>query len=178
MVKRVDKSARVRWTILLLAAGVTAAASFYPTDDTSLIEPVRPKKRTAPPAPTTTAAVVASATLATDATEPLDPFAPRGWQAPPPPPPPAPPKPIQVVAAPVVQAPVGPPPLPFKFMGAMNDDGAQVIYLSRGDQALIARNGETLEGTYKVLAIDSQHIEFEHLPTGEKQTLPLPASDN
>jgi len=63
-------------------------------------------------------------------------------------------------------------------MGAMNDDGAQVIYLSRGDQAFVARSGETLDSAYKVLAVDNQHVEFEHLPTGEKQTLTIPATDN
>jgi hypothetical protein len=60
----------------------------------------------------------------------------------------------------------------------MNDDGEQLLYLSRGDQTFIARSGETLEGAYKVLGIDAQGIEFEHLPTGEKQTLTIPASEN
>jgi hypothetical protein len=63
-------------------------------------------------------------------------------------------------------------------MGAMNDDGAQVIYLSRGDQAFVARSGETLDSAYNVLTVDNQHVEFEHLPTGEKQTLTIPATDN
>lgn len=60
----------------------------------------------------------------------------------------------------------------------MNDDGQQLVYLSHGEQAVVARNGETLEGTYKVLGIDPQRIEFEHLPTGEKQVLALTANDN
>jgi hypothetical protein len=63
-------------------------------------------------------------------------------------------------------------------MGAMIDDGTQVIYLSRGDQAFVARSGETLDSAYKVLTVDNQHVEFEHLPTGEKQTLTIPATDN
>ncbi|HXA46452.1 MAG TPA: hypothetical protein VNW52_02390 [Burkholderiaceae bacterium] len=174
MAKRVNW----RWLILLSWAAVTAVASFYPSDNASIASPVRSNKRTAQAQLPT--AFVSTELQATDVVteEVLDPFAPRGWEPPPPPPPP-PVKVAAVVAAPIVPpAPAGPPPLPFKFMGAMNDDGVQVIYLSHGDSALIARVGETLESAYKVLVVDGQHIEFEHLPTGEKQTMTIPASDN
>ncbi|HSY26641.1 MAG TPA: hypothetical protein VK832_03975 [Burkholderiaceae bacterium] len=170
------KGSGQRWAILLTLAAATAAASFYPTADTSLLEPVHSNKRIAHNMSATPAVV--NEVQAIDPTEDLDPFAPRGWK-PPPPPAPAPIKSTPIVAAPIAPpAPVGPPPLPFKFMGAMNDDGAQVIYLSRGDQTVIARSGENLDSSYKVLNIDSQHIEFEYLPSGEKQTLTIPTSDN
>jgi hypothetical protein len=170
------KGSRRRWAILLILAAATAAASFYPTADLSLSEPVRSNKRISHV--TSAAPAVVNEVQAIDTTEDLDPFAPRGWK-PPPPPAPEPIKSVPVVAAPIVPpAPVGPPPLPFKFMGAMNDDGTQVIYLSRGDQTVIARSGENLDSTYKVLNIDNQRIEFEYLPSGEKQTLTIPTSDN
>jgi len=173
------KKVNLRWVILLSLTAVTAVASFYPTDTSTIVSPVRSNKRAAQ-APLSTI-VIAPTEIQNEnvgAEEVLDPFAPRGWEPPPPPPPP-PVKITAVVAAPIVPpAPVGPPPLPFKFMGAMNDDGVQVIYLSHGDNALIARVGETLESAYKVLVVDGQHIEFEHLPTGEKQTMTIPASDN
>ncbi|MDN3577339.1 hypothetical protein QWZ03_11235 [Chitinimonas viridis] len=103
-----------------------------------------------------------------------NPFAPRNWQAPPLPVV----TPAPVVVAPALQVePAGPPPLPFKFMGRLHDGGEQVVYLSQGEQTLIARVGETLGATYKVLGLDAQRIEFEYLPTGDKQQLALPASE-
>jgi len=106
-----------------------------------------------------------------------DPFAPRNWMAPAPAPEPAKPgAPTREVAALVL--PQGPPALPFKFAGRMNDGDDQVIYLARGETALIARSGEVLENTYKVVSINATQIEFEHLPTGQKQALPLPGLEH
>ncbi len=173
----------VRWSILLAVTAITAVASFYPSDDNSLLTTVSDHKRTPQPVATAEVNTVAGnaaedGAQADDSSEDPDPFAPRGWKAPPPPPP-EPPKPVAAAAVPAVPpAPAGPPPLPFKFVGAMNDDGAQIIYLSKGEQAYVAHDGETLDSTYKVLAVDGQHVEFEYLPTGDKQTLTIPASDN
>lgn len=172
-----DSAARRRWTILLSALVITIAAIFYPVDNDQSEDAVVGVAGVA--RISRTAALVTSSSpnlLAGQSVSDADPFAPRGWQAPPPPEP----KIVPVVAAaPVVPlAPVGPPPLPFKFMGRMNDDGKQVLYLSLGDKILVARNGDTVEGSYKVLGIDAQQIEFEYLPTGEKQTLAFPATDN
>jgi hypothetical protein len=112
-----------------------------------------------------------------DADEPSkDPFAPRNWL--PPAPPPEPVKsgpPSREVAA--VVLPPGPPALPFKFAGRMNDGDDQVIYLARGETALIARQGDVLENTYKIVSINASQIELEHLPTGQKQALALPEQE-
>ncbi|WP_070361147.1 hypothetical protein [Duganella sp. HH105] len=105
----------------------------------------------------------------------VDPFAPRGWQAPPPP---APPPSAPLVVAAVDLTPPGPPALPFRFVGSMNDSVEQVVYLARGDLAFVARTGEVLDSQYKVVAIDPTHIEFEYLPSGARQTLAFPARDN
>jgi len=177
-----DRVMQWRRIVLFGVAAITAVFSFYPTADKSMLSPNRARKL-----PDTARAKVTPAESTgvetPDVTNDdiLDPFAPRGWQ---PPPPPVVPTQVTAVVAAVPVAPIGPmvpagpPPLPYKFMGTMNDDGNIIVYLSHGDQALVVRNGETLEGTYKVLTIDSQHIEFEHLPTGEKQSLPIPASEN
>jgi hypothetical protein len=170
-----DKAARVRWTILLTVLGATVVAMFYPLDEA------------AAPAPTAVRIKASKSIALTPQAAPLrgvwepllaDPFAPRRWDAPPPPAP----APVAVTAAPavaeVVAAPPGPPPLPFQFVGQMNDSAQQVVYLARGEQALLARTGEVLEGTYKVLAITPLQIEFEHLPTGQKQALVFPPRNN
>lgn len=170
-----DKAARRRWAVLLGALTATIAAIVYPVEQPGEEDAVVDIERSR-------SSVAAANTAERDFAEPLldepesvDPFAPRGWQAPPAPPP------VAVIAAPVMPeapvAPAGPPPLPYKFMGRLHDGGAEVVYLSRGDQTLVVRDGETLESTYKVVAMNSQQIEFEHLPTGEKQTLLIPAPE-
>jgi hypothetical protein len=105
-----------------------------------------------------------------------DPFAIRQWQ----PPPVAAPVQAPVVASPQAAAPPpsGPPPLPYKYMGRMLDDGAEVVYLARGDDSVIARLNDTLQSTYRVVAISQQALELEHLPTGERQTLTVTPVSN
>ncbi|HEY8023539.1 MAG TPA: hypothetical protein VIF60_03165 [Burkholderiaceae bacterium] len=176
MDKSVDKSARMRWAVLLSVAAITAIASFYPTNELTVSQ----KTRYRAPKPVSTTPITTATLPMADVpeSEALDPFAPRGWQ---PPPPPEPVKAPTVAQAPVAPPPpAGPPPLPFKFMGRLDDgaDGAQqLIYLSKGEQTYIPQVGETLDSTYKVVSINAERIEFEHLPTGEKQTLPIPAPD-
>jgi hypothetical protein len=173
-----DKAARRRWAILLSLLTITLAAIFYPLDEDTaeraVAQSVRAAGAEARPAPTLHAANGGQG----DIPEPsADPFAPRGWKAPPAPVPAIP----KSLAAPVIAGPVpppapaGPPPLPFRFAGRLNDGGQQVVYLSRGDQVFVVRNGETLDATYKVLAVEAQRMEFEYLPTGARQTLTLSA---
>lgn len=107
----------------------------------------------------------------------VDPFAPRRWVAAAATIEQRPAAPAAPAVAPVVLA-AGPPELPFRFVGSMQDGDEQVVYLGRGDQALIVRAGEVVESTYKVVSINVGQIEFEHLPTGQKQTLSLPKREN
>lgn len=171
-----DKAVKLRWIVLLSTLMLTLVAMVYPTEqdnavEPSIVPPQAPQKRTGEPE------VAPSVAALTTTDSDLDPFAPRGWQAPPPPPPPQ--KITPVVAAPVaVQAPAGPPPLPFRFMGRLNGEDEQVVYLNLGEKALIARTGEVLENTYKVVSINARDIEFEHIPTGESQSMSIPTSDN
>jgi hypothetical protein len=172
----VDKAARIRWSFLLSALAATVIASFYPIEQDAphIANPVTAAPRKAIPAP------AVGTPAARGVWEPLlaDPFALRHWDAPPAPvaavvaPPPAP------VVIDVPAAPAGPPPLPFQFVGQMNDSSDKVVYLSRGEAALIARVGDVLEGSYKVLDITPIQIEFEHLPTGQKQALAFPSRNN
>jgi hypothetical protein len=176
----VDKAARIRWTVLLTALAATIVATFYPLE--------QPPTRVAKPAPVAARASILAPQVGTPAArgvwDPLlsDPFAPRRWDAPPvvvaaPVAPPAPPPPPE----PALVAPTGPPALPFQFVGQMSDVGDgkdRVVYLSHGEQALVARVGEVLEGSYQVLDITPLQIEFEHLPTGQKQALALPSRNN
>lgn len=89
-----------------------------------------------------------------------DPFSTQSW---------TPPKPAAAGAAPPV-APVAPP-LPFRFAGQFHRDSAMEIYLGRGEEIFPVKQGDTLEGQYKVEAVGSSEIAFVHLPSGIRQTL-------
>jgi hypothetical protein len=164
-----DSMAQRRWLIWGILLALTIGAILYPVDnDTQVVSAVH-----AGPAPIQLALAETPLTRSPDQEPPkeADPFAPRRWQAQPLP---STTKVEPVSAIPVAPPiPQGPPPLPFRYMGSLNDDGQQVVYLSRGEQMLLARHGEVLEGAYKVLAVSSQRIEFEHLATGEKQSLAI-----
>lgn len=108
-----------------------------------------------------------------------DPFAPRGWQAEV--------TPVATTVAPVVtsvviapnEAPSLPtaPALPFTFMGRMSDGSVAMVYLSRGEESWTVKGGETLDGNYKIVAVNPQQIIFEHVPTGTQQILAIPEPD-
>jgi len=166
------KTARWRWGVLGTALAATVAAIFFPLEE----EGVAPQ----PPRPVATPKKAAAATVpdAQRVNAPwiapnADPFAPRGWVAPAPMP--APVATVVATAAEVPPAPPPPPPpLPYKFVGQMRDGSETVIYLSLGDQMVVARAGETLDGGYKVAAITGNQLEFESVALGIRQTLPIP----
>lgn len=95
-------------------------------------------------------------------------FESRSWQPPPPPPPPAakaapPPRPVA-------------PPVPYRLIGRLIQDGNVVLYLGKGDSVLSATLGETVEGTYKVASITDTEIGLIYLPLNQAQMLPVAPS--
>lgn len=178
-----DNRQRARWAVLLSALAATIGAIAYPTDELA----VAPRSVTVASAviPTVQPKIVERPRewIASD----VDPFAPHGWSAaqpvsplPPPPPPPAPlpstdsrgVTPVQLTETPA------PPPIPFKFLGQMIDGKDRIVYLGMGEQVLLARVGDVLEGTYKVIDVRSTQVQFELLASGVRQTLPLPAQEH
>lgn len=191
-----DKASQWRWAVWITTLLATVGAIVYPTephavdhaaerlaDDTSQVTPTAANvvAITESGLKLTTAIGQAAPAQSLNPTsaEASDPFAPRAWQAPP-----------LALAAPPAQvapiipvintpaAPSGPPPIPFQYSGRYADSGQQVVYLTLGEQLLVARLGDVLAGSYKVVAIDAQRIEFDYLPTGEKQIISIPAKDN
>ncbi len=75
--------------------------------------------------------------------------------------------------APVVAAKPVAPPLPFAYLGMKQDDGAQEVYLSQGEQTLIAREGGRLLDVYRVEKISSASMTLTYLPLGQTQTMPI-----
>jgi hypothetical protein len=94
-----------------------------------------------------------------------DPFRAQSWQsmaqeearknAPPPPPPSRP------------QAP----PLPFKYMGKLIEEGRIVVFLTQGDRNYIVRQGDTIDGAYRVDAVTDEGLSLTYLPLKQKQEL-------
>lgn len=168
-----DKAQRLRMALLLCALAATVAAIILPGPDADVAA--------SPPSSVTPASVRKQDAVVLKARQPdwvfsdENPFLPRGWAPPPPPPPDA-----RVVTS-LVQTdplPSSAPPLPFKFLGQMIDGADRLVYLGLGDQVLIARAGEVLEGSYKVLTVTPAQIEFELIASGIHQTLPLPAQEH
>ena len=86
-------------------------------------------------------------------------FHPHSLQPPPPSPPPAsPPKPHA-------------PPLPFRFVGALEEGGDRAVFLLEGTQVLMVRAGEQLGSQYRVERITPTSVEFTYLPLKERQIL-------
>lgn len=96
-------------------------------------------------------------------------FAPRSWA--PPAPPPAPPAPAAPPAPP--EAPVAPP-LPFRFMGMMEEnENTSTVYLAQGERLISAAPGDTIDNTYRVDALKGRTLHFTYLPLNQRQSLPL-----
>jgi hypothetical protein len=79
----------------------------------------------------------------------------------------------QVVAPP--PAPVAPP-LPFTFLGRMIDGEVRTVFLTRGERTLIAAEGETIEGDYRVERVAEHAVTFTFLPLKQQQTLTIPGA--
>lgn len=172
-----DSSQRRRWAVLLTALALTLAAIYFSPAPAEVVE-VSDRRAPAATVAAATHAPAAEIALVFEEEGAADPFEKRGWAEPPPPAPPeAPPAPVERTVAPVVVEPAGPPPLPYRYVGSFSDDGGSVIYLARGEVAVVARVGETLDGTYKVAALQARSVEFEHLSTGTKQSLPIPEAE-
>jgi len=91
------------------------------------------------------------------------------------------PEPIPQPKVPVIkdtgpQPPPPPPPIPLKFYGfSGNKSGPKEVFLSKGDDIFIAKEGQVIDRRYKILKIGPNAIEVEDVLTNNRQTLPLTA---
>ncbi len=73
----------------------------------------------------------------------------------------------KVAAAPAV------PPLPFRFVGRVTQQGATQVYVARGAKLFEVRPGDVIDDEYRVDALGPSEIAFVHLRSGSRQVLPL-----
>jgi hypothetical protein len=90
-----------------------------------------------------------------------DMFPAAGWQ--PPPPPPGSVKPEPPMA----------PPLPFRYFGQMVEDGVPVVFLERGTRNYAVKQGDNIDGSYRVDQIRRDAVLITYLPLDMKQTLSI-----
>lgn len=90
-------------------------------------------------------------------------FSQRSWA------PPA-PKP-QPVVVPVV-APTAPP-LSFVYLGKKLEGGQWEVYLGQGEKTFVVREGQMLDGQYRVDSIKPPQMELMYLPLGQSQNLSI-----
>lgn len=129
----------------------------------------RPTGRTAPPAPAASVATASPASPVNPVTgtatrlppASADLFAVRGWQPPAPPPPP-----------PAVAPPPVAPPLPFRYLGRLEDGGAIAVFLVEGNQphARVLRQGD-VSGPYRVDEVTAEGMRLTYLPLNQSQQL-------
>jgi hypothetical protein len=111
--------------------------------------------------------------------EPVDsdrnPF--RFREKPPPPPPPMPRPTSRTATAPVDAGPIEPPPpppIPLKYIGVMKHDDpkvGRVAVLSDQRGVYHGREGEVIEGRYRILKIGVESIDLEYVDGRGRQTI-------
>src|SRR5216117_3933900 len=73
----------------------------------------------------------------------------------------------------VVSAPPDPvtPPLPYRFAGQFHRESGIEVYVARGEEVFPVKEGDTLDGQYKIDSVSATEVSFIFLPSGARQTL-------
>jgi hypothetical protein len=64
------------------------------------------------------------------------------------------------------------PPLPFRYLGKLIEDGKLSVFLANGEESLAVTAGARI-GDYRVDKVTESEIQFTYLPLKTKQSLPL-----
>ena len=67
------------------------------------------------------------------------------------------------------------PPLPYRFAGQFHRESGIEVYVARGEEIFPVKEGDTLDGQYKVDAVSATEVSFVHIPSGTRQTLQFSA---
>lgn len=167
------------------AAVVLAAWLLWPAAPASTPTPPRPRggrpaaaaaaAAQEPLAPVKLEALTASRQEPGDASR--NPFRYKPKAAPPPPKPVAPPVSLADPPKPASTVPAGPPPpppIPLKFIGVLERaNGVKWAVLSDGKVTLHGRDGDNIDGRYRIVKIGNESIEMTYLDGRGRQVIRL-----
>lgn len=121
------------------------------------------QRRSAPPRQPAPPPVPNIASLAREAldSEAVDIFRPKSWYIAPPPP------------KPVKPPPPSAPPLPFAYLGRIEEGDTTMVFVSRQGNNYSVRKGDVIDSTYRVDEITPGAVTFTYLPLNTRQTLPI-----
>jgi hypothetical protein len=137
------------------SASATAAASDTPRSALAALDTTRVARRTA------------------GAGRPPDAFAAHSWFVAPPPAPPAP----VVWQPPPEPPPPQAPPLPFKYLGRLQESAERTVwYLLQGERLVVAASGESVDDTYRIDGAEAGQLRLTYLPLGQQQSLTIGVS--
>jgi len=159
----------------LAGSGAFIAASRFsaPASDAEIVEPTRPAPSASSGAESPVAAAPSTAAppsssrnrIATESNG--DAFGTASWTPPPPPPPP----PAAPVAPPAPPPPTAPP-LPFSFVGLLEQKSSKpTAFLAKGEALVVAGVGDVIDGTYRVESLSPSGVVVTYLPLNQRQTL-------
>ncbi len=156
-----------RHLLLAAALGATLLVVFLggseneTTEEADIVAAVEhPADRAAQPASPTTVATTVATSEQRMHDSATDLFAPRDWN---PPPPPVEVKPAKPEA----------PPLPYRYLGRWEENGALTMILGHGDLSIPVRSGQTLDGQWRIDRITARRIDFTFLPRKTRAHLTL-----
>jgi hypothetical protein len=67
------------------------------------------------------------------------------------------------------------PPLPYRFAGQFHRESGIEVYVARGEEIFPVKEGDTLDGQYKIDSVSATEVSFIYLPSGMRQTLQFSA---
>lgn len=103
--------------------------------------------------------------------KPPDAFAAHSWYVAPPP---APPAPVAWQPPPDPPPPQAPP-LPFKYLGRLEESPERTVwYLLQGERLIVKASGEAIDDSYRIDGAEAGRLRFTYLPLGQQQALTLP----
>ncbi len=146
--------------VLLGVTIVSTLASVVAGRERPALDIVQPAARAAPRAQAALDIDISKLERRTDEGPANDPFSPKSFA------------PQQAPAPAAAPEKAGPPPLPFRYLGKMIEDGRLAVFLAQGDESLSVKAGDRI-GEYRVDAVTETEVRFTYLPMKTKMSLPL-----
>jgi hypothetical protein len=77
----------------------------------------------------------------------------------------------------IPQGPPPPPPIDIKFFGFANNPGQpKSVFLSKGEDIWVAKEGDVVNRRYRILKINPNSIDVEDVLSNNRQSIPLTQS--